>query len=204
MQYRFMLPTMFTGIINDVGEVLQTGADGTYVIKTSFDLAMEPLGASIACDGCCLTLTEKTADTFSVQVSPETKNVTTLTHWKTGRRVNLESALKVGGSLSGHMMTGHVDGLATLLKSNPSGENHALTFAVPENLQRFIAVKGSVALNGISLTVNQVNGSEFCVNIIPHTWAHTNLSQLKIGDVVNLEIDTIARYLDRLIQERRA
>ena len=193
---------MFTGIVTDVGEVIRADADGTYTIKTAFDLAMEPIGASIACDGCCLTVTEKTEDTFTVHVSPETTRITTLAKWQPDYRVNLESALKIGDALGGHMMTGHVDGLAELVSCEPEGENHVLTFRAPENLKKFIAPKGSVALNGVSLTVNTVQDDLFSVNIIPHTWQHTNLGKTTVGGSVNLEIDTIARYLDRLIQQR--
>ena len=193
---------MFTGIISDIGEVTRADADGTYTIKTGLDLACESIGASIACDGCCLTVTEKTTDTFTVHVSPETKDITTLTRWKPGYGVNLESALKVGETLGGHMMTGHVDGLARLSNKEERDGNYVLTFDVPEKLKRFIAPKGSITLNGVSLTVNKAEGSQLSVNIIPHTWKATNLSTVEIGAEVNLEIDTIARYLDQLLQDR--
>jgi len=193
---------MFTGIITDIGSVQtldKTGGDVRLGIKTTFDLNMVDIGASIACSGCCLTVVEKNGDVFFVDVSAESISKTTIGTWNIGTRVNLERALKVGDELGGHIVSGHVDGLATLTHLNGEGDSWRLRFEVPQDLARFIAPKGSVALDGISLTVNEVEGNCFGVNIIPHTWDKTTLSQRQEGDSVHLEIDMLARYMARML-----
>jgi len=195
---------MFTGIITAVGTVrsltpLAEGETMRLVIATPWpDTADIPLGASIACSGCCLTVIERDADSFTVQASAETLAKTTLGSWQVGTPINLERALKIGDELGGHIVSGHVDGVGQVISA---AEDHGSTrwrFDVPTELARYIAQKGSVAINGVSLTVNEVEGTSFGVNIIPHTEAHTNFGTLAVGAPVNIEIDTLARYVARL------
>ena len=193
---------MFTGIITDVGKIIsidESRGDKRFTIQTSFDMDAVPMGASIACSGCCLTVVEKTNDSFVVDVSAESLSKTNLGKWEEGSKVNLEQSLKLGDEMGGHIVSGHVDGLAEVLSITPEGDSHRLKFSVPEEFSKFIAPKGSVALDGISLTVNEVVGNTFGVNIIPHTWDVTTMGDLKVGDHLNFEIDTIARYVARMI-----
>jgi riboflavin synthase len=199
---------MFTGIITGRGtvrEVVPLGAarDMRLVIATSgwADAAGIGPGASIACSGCCLTATEVGADFFAVDTSAETLEKTTLGRWHSGTRVNLERPLRVGDELGGHIVSGHVDGVGEALAATPEHGSVRWRFRVPASLARFIASKGSVAVDGVSLTVNEVEGDVFGVNIIPHTAAVTSFAELKPGDPVNIEIDMLARYVARL-QER--
>lgn len=192
---------MFTGIITDVGIIhsrSHSGGDLRLRIDTQFDAAGIKLGESIACNGCCLTVVEcgeaSGASFFDVQLSQETLDCTA-GGWAVGERLNLERALKMGDDISGHLVTGHIDGVAALATLEPSGGSHILTFKAPEALMPFIAPKGSVTLNGVSLTVNDVQGHQFTVNIIPHTWEHTNFINLTVGGAVNVEIDLLARYV---------
>lgn len=191
---------MFTGIITDVGQVLavETPGDMRARIGTAYDTAGIDIGASIACDGVCLTAVALGPGWFEVQVSAETMSKTNLGEWAPGRAVNLERALKVGDELGGHIVSGHVDGLATVTALRAEGESLRVTFAAPHALAGFIAPKGSVCLNGTSLTVNEVDGAGFGVNLIPHTRAVTTWGRVAEGDQVNLEIDTLARYVARL------
>lgn len=196
---------MFTGIITDVGEVLDVVQEGDLRsrIATSYDVTRIDIGASIACDGVCLTvvaLGQTPRPWFDVQISAETVNLTNIGRngWVAGKRLNLERALRVGDELGGHIVSGHVDGVAVLVAMRDEGDSTRMTFEAPEGLARFIASKGSVALNGTSLTVNEVDGRTFGVNVIPHTKAVTNWGQMAVGDAVNLEIDTMARYVARL------
>ncbi len=156
------------------------------------------LGASIASDGVCLTVIAKGDDWYDVDISAETVSKTNLDSWTTGKRVNLERALKLGDELGGHIVSGHVDGLATIIKMQDDGDSTRVTLTAPDSLAKFIAQKGSVTLNGASLTVNDVNGADFDINFIPHTKTHTTWGEAKVGDKVNLEIDTMARYVARL------
>lgn len=193
---------MFTGIIADIGIVKtldMTGGDVRLGIQTVFDLNTVDLGASIACSGCCLTVVEKKNDVFFVDVSAESLSKTTIGTWAIGTRLNLERALKVGDELGGHIVSGHVDGLAKLIRVKQEGDSWRLSFEVPQDMAKFIAPKGSVTLDGISLTVNEVEGNRFGVNIIPHTWNHTTLSDRIEGDYVHLEIDMLARYMARML-----
>lgn len=191
---------MFTGIITDVGtirSVVQRG-DLRVEIATGYDVTTVDMGASIACDGVCLTVVEKTSDSFCVDVSAESAGLTNIGGWTAGRPINLERALKVGDELGGHIVSGHVDGVAEIVALRDEGDSTRVTLRAPEALAKFIAPKGSVALNGTSLTVNEVNGTDFGINFIPHTKAVTTWGSAAVGDRVNLEIDTLARYVARL------
>ncbi len=194
---------MFTGIVSDIGEVLETEQQGDLRarIGTRYDVAGIDIGASIASDGVCLTVIA-TGTTprnwYDVQISAETVSKTNLSGWKPGARVNLERALKVGDELGGHIVSGHVDGVAEVVAVVPQGDSLRVTFRAPRDLARFIAPKGSVALNGTSLTVNEVDGTDFGINFIPHTQKATTWGDVAVGDRVNLEVDTMARYVARL------
>lgn len=194
---------MFTGIVTDIGEVLETERRGDLRarIGTGYDVAGIDIGASIACDGVCLTVIatgSSPRNWFDVEISAETLSKTNLDHWTQGTRINLERALKVGDELGGHIVSGHVDGLAEVVRVTPEGDSVRVTFRAPHALAGFIAPKGSVALNGTSLTVNEVDGTDFGINFIPHTQKATTWGGVKLGDHVNLEIDTMARYVARL------
>jgi len=197
---------MFTGIVTDVGTVTQLirSGDTRARIETAYDAERIDVGASIACDGVCLTVVDRGRDEgrnwFEVDFSAETRSKTNLGTWAPGRRINLERALRVGDELGGHIVSGHVDGLAEVLDMTPDGDSTRVRFRVPGAFARFIAPKGSVALNGTSLTVNEVERAEFGVNLIPHTFAVTTWGQVKPGDAVNLEVDTMARYVARLAE----
>ncbi|PSL20008.1 riboflavin synthase [Shimia abyssi] len=193
---------MFTGIITDIGEVraLEKRGDLRARIGTSYDTATIDMGASIASNGICLTVVELGDDWYDVEISAETVSKTNLASWAEGTKVNLERALKVGDELGGHIVSGHVDGVAEIVSMVDEGDSTRFTFRAPEALAKFIAPKGSVALNGTSLTVNEVDGCTFGVNIIPHTKGVTVWGEAKEGDLVNLEIDTLARYVARLAE----
>lgn len=197
---------MFTGIIKQIGMVERVDAgreDSRLFIRTTTDMSKVEIGASICCSGCCLTVVDREADWFAADVSAETLSKTVIGGWIPGVRVNLERALCAGDELGGHMVSGHVDGRGVLEHIEIEGQSHRLTFSAPEHLARFIAPKGSVTLDGVSLTVNGVSGSRFDVNIIPHTWIHTTLGDREKGDAVNLEIDMLARYVARLLETKR-
>jgi riboflavin synthase len=194
---------MFTGIITDVGRVRSIEAvDGgrRLTIETNYDSAAIDIGASIACCGTCLTVIDKGPGWYSADVSGETLACTTLGDWQVGTPVNLERSLTPSGELGGHIVLGHVDGVARVVAIRPDGESRRVEIAVPPELARFIATKGSVAVDGVSLTVNEVDDDRFGVNIIPHTWDHTVFSGYAEGSRVNLEIDVMARYAARLLE----
>lgn len=193
---------MFTGIITDIGTVtaLEQRGDLSARIATAYDTGGIDLGASIASDGVCLTVVNLGPDWYEVQISAETVGKTNLGDWRTGKRVNLERALRVGDELGGHIVSGHVDGVAEVVAVTDEGDSTRVTLRAPKDLARFIAPKGSVALNGTSLTVNEVEGCEFGINFIPHTKAVTTWGEVAVGDRVNLEIDTLARYVARLAE----
>lgn len=197
---------MFTGIITGLGTIrsitpMGAGSDMRLVVATPWpDTAGIPIGASIACSGCCLTAVELGPDWFAVDASAETLSKTTLGSWAVGTRVNLERPLRVGDELGGHIVAGHVDGVGRVLSATPDHGSTRWRFVVPDALARFIAPKGSVAVDGASLTVNEVEGASFGVNIIPHTAEVTRFGTLKPGDEVNIEIDTVARYVARLTE----
>lgn len=196
---------MFTGIVTDIGRIVAVEANGAtrFRIATAYDTRSIEIGASIATSGCCLTVVDKGADWFAVDVSAETLSCTTLGDWRVGRGVNLERALRVGDELGGHIVTGHVDGLGRLEERRTDGASIRLGFSVPGRLAGYIAPKGSVCIDGVSLTVNEVEGERFGVNIIPHTQNVTTLGQLAVGDPVNIEIDVLARYVARLADAGR-
>ena len=191
---------MFTGIITDIGTIRTVEARGDVraVVGCHYDMGSVDLGASIACDGVCLTVVKTGADHFAVDISQETLNATNLSTWAGGRQVNLERALKVGDELGGHIVSGHVDGVAQIIAMHDEGDSTRVTLRAPEGLARFIAPKGSVALNGTSLTVNDVRGCDFDINFIPHTKQMTTWATAAPHDTVNLEVDTMARYVARL------
>lgn len=194
---------MFTGIVTDIGEVLELDQQGDLRarIGTRYDVDGIDIGASIACDGVCLTviaLGREPQNWFDVQISAESVAKTNIGAWHKGKRINLERALKVGDELGGHIVSGHVDGVAEVIAVRPEGDSLRVTFRAPEDLARFIAPKGSVALNGTSLTVNEVAGRDFGINFIPHTQTATTWGGVAVGDRVNLEVDTMARYVARL------
>jgi riboflavin synthase len=201
---------MFTGIVTDIGEIaaIELWAEGLrrMTISCHYDPAGIVLGASICCSGVCMTVVEIGKDpagrTFSVDAAAETLAVTTVGRWRIGTRVNLERALRVGDELGGHLVSGHVDGIAAVLSREDLTDMARLAFAAPPGLARFIAQKGSVALDGVSLTVNAVDAENFSVLIIPHTLSVTTFDALRTGDAVNLEVDTLARYAARLIEMR--
>jgi len=197
---------MFTGIISDIGQVraVLPGGDTGFTIATALDLSGLAIGGSIACSGICLSATDKGKDWFSVRVSTETRARSTAAVWKAGTKVNLERSLRLGDELGGHMVMGHVDCVAAVLARRPEGDSVRLTLEVPRPLEQSIASKGSVSLDGVSLTVNEVEGRRFGVNLIPATLHRTTLADLKPGDSVNLELDVIARYVARLLARETA
>jgi riboflavin synthase len=195
-------PEVFTGIVTSVGNVtkIEKRGDTRFTIETPEVLDTVAIGASICCSGCCLTVVEKGENWFLIEASAETLNLTTLGEWKTGSRINLERSLKLGDELGGHIVSGHVDGIAIIHSIRPEGDSRRFTFEAPSNLARFIARKGSVALDGTSLTVNEVDRTRFGVNMIPHTLAVTTWGDAREGDRINLEIDMLARYVARLTE----
>jgi riboflavin synthase len=193
---------MFTGIITDIGTIthIEKRGDTRFTIETAYPTATIDIGASIACNGCCLTVIEKGNNSFVMEVSAETLSKTTLGDWRVNTRINLERSLKLGDEMGGHIVSGHVDGIATITSIKQDGDSKRFTFEVPEAIAKFIAPKGSVALDGTSLTVNEVNGNTFGVNIIPHTQAVTTWGHAREGDRLNIEIDMLARYVARLAE----
>ncbi len=195
---------MFTGIISDIGviEAVEHRGDLRARIACKYDTNFIDLGASIACDGICLTVVGKATGWFEVDISAESISRTNILKnnvaWPVGTKINLERALKMGDELGGHIVSGHVDGVAQVISLTDEGDSTKFVFDAPADLAKFIAQKGSVTLNGTSLTVNEVSGTQFGVNIIPHTKAHTTWGEIQAGDIINLEIDTLARYVARL------
>ncbi|MDG1470989.1 MAG: riboflavin synthase [Ascidiaceihabitans sp.] len=193
---------MFTGIVTDIGTITNLIKEGDLRarIQTSYDTNGIDMGASIASDGVCLTVVDLGPDWYDVQISAETVGITNVNAWAVGKRVNLERALKVGDELGGHIVSGHVDGVAEVVSMVDEGDSTRVQLRAPAALSKFIASKGSVALNGTSLTVNEVQGDIFGINFIPHTKEMTTWGDVKTGDQVNLEIDTLARYVARLAE----
>ena len=192
---------MFTGIITDIGRVraVNQSGDTRYEIETQFDMSDIDIGASIACSGTCLTVIEKGDNWFAAEASTETLSKTSLGKWQVDTAVNLERPLRAADELGGHLVSGHVDGVGEITKIVPEGDSIRYTFCPPPEMMKFIAEKGSIAINGVSLTVNEVDDTTFGVNIIPHTQSETTFGTSKIGDPVNLEIDMLARYVARLL-----
>lgn len=196
---------MFTGIITDIGELLAREG-GRFSLRTTYPAHTISVGASLACDGACLTATSVRAEAggsiFTADVSNETLGKTSLDRWQPGRKINLERALRAGDELGGHIVSGHVDGLARIVDIAPDGSSRRLLLETSEPLARYIAAKGSVALDGISLTINEVVGQRFGINVIPHTLTQTTLGIKKPGDEMNLEVDLLARYVVRALEYR--
>jgi len=201
---------MFTGIITDIGRIAQrvdqgSAGDRLFLIETRYDMEAIDLGASIACNGCCLTVTDKGRDGrakgnwFTVEASQETLSKTTLGDWREGTRINLERSLRLGDELGGHLVYGHVDGVGRIVGRRPEGGSVRFTVEAPEAVAKYVASKGSVAIDGVSLTVNEVAGNSFGVNIIAHTQHETTFGGLEPGQAVNLEVDMLARYVARLL-----
>jgi len=197
---------MFTGIITDIGQIetIEDRGDLRVIISTTYDMDTVALGASIACSGVCLTVVDKAPGRFSVDVSAETRRRTAKDQWQTGRRLNLERALKVGDELGGHIVTGHIDAVGEIVLLDHEGASTRFGIKVPAGIAPFVAPKGSIALDGVSLTVNDVRddaeGTVFFINVIPHTAEWTTFGQAKSGDELNIEIDVLARYLSRMRQ----
>lgn len=200
---------MFTGIVTDIGEIVSVDPGGKegdrrFVIATKHDMTPIAIGASIACSGCCLTVIEKKAGQFAVEVSAESLDKTHLGDWTVGSRLNLELSLKLGDELGGHLVYGHVDGVGKIASMTPEGGSVRFVFEAPTEVARFVAAKGSIAIDGISLTVNEVDGNRFGVNVISHTQAVTTLGQARVGQRVNLEVDMLARYVARLLEHQKS
>jgi len=200
---------VFTGIVTDIGQVrsIERPGDVRLVINTVYDTQAVDIGASIACSGVCLTVVEKGQDSgqnwFAVEVSDETLDCTTLKSWTEGRAVNLERAMRPADEFGGHIVSGHVDGVGEVLRIEDIADSKCYTFRVPQDIKPFVAAKGSIAVDGVSLTVNRVENADFEVNLIPHTQKVTTLGKLAEGDKVNLEIDMLARYVARLMDVER-
>ncbi|MFC1672776.1 riboflavin synthase [Pseudomonadota bacterium] len=199
---------MFTGIITDIGRVRcatptgeGAGEGRRFEIETAFDMDTVDIGASIACSGACMTVVSKSDGLFVVEVSAESLSKTVLGSWAEGTRMNLERAMCLGDELGGHIVSGHVDGVGSLVSRDADGDSVRFTFQAPEDLAKYIAPKGSVTIDGVSLTVNEVNGAKFGINVIPHTQDATTLGTLEAGGKVNLEIDMLARYVARLLDK---
>ncbi|SCA55123.1 Riboflavin synthase [Candidatus Terasakiella magnetica] len=194
---------MFTGIITDLGRVknIEKAGDTRFEFETAYDLNTVDIGASIACNGACMTVVEKGPNWFAITASGESLSKTTMGSWKVDTQVNFERACRVGDELGGHIVSGHVDGIAEIVSLTLEGDSHRFKFKAPQELKNFIAPKGSVTLNGVSLTVNEVEDDVFGINIIPHTMEVTTFGQSKVGDFVNLEIDMLARYVARLLEK---
>jgi riboflavin synthase len=203
---------MFTGIITDVGTItradVKQGYDALYEVASHYDASTLALGASVSHQGVCLTLIgfapSPTGCKWEVQVSKESLDLTTAAQWQVGTKLNLERALKMGDELGGHMVSGHVDGIGEVIGIEKENDSHRVTIKVPDEFAKFVSPKGSIAIDGISLTVNEVDGNVFGINVIPHTWDVTTIGQIEIGTRVNLEADQMARYVDRILSHRLA
>jgi riboflavin synthase len=201
---------MFTGIITDIGTIVaidhRPGTDAAITVDSGYDAASLALGASISHQGVCLTLISfepiATGSRWRVQVSQETLDVTCAKDWQVGTMLNLERALKLGDELGGHMVSGHVDGIGEVIEVTPENESHRVAIRVPEPLAKYVSTKGSIAIDGVSLTVNEVDDVTFGINIIPHTWQVTTLGRLKLGTRVNIEADQVARYVERILSRK--
>jgi riboflavin synthase len=197
---------MFTGIVTDVGRVrsIERRGDTRIQIATAYDMEGVAIGASICCGGACMTVVAKGPGWFAVDVSDESLSRTSIASWAVDAEVNLERSLRLGDEMGGHIVTGHVDGLASLEAIEPVGDSHRLRVLAPDGLEGLVAEKGSVALDGVSLTVNRVDGRRFWINLIPHTWEHTTFRNRRAGDVLNMEVDPLARYVARLLETNPA
>lgn len=194
---------MFTGIVTDLGTVraIEKKGDTRFEFATAYDTGSFDIGASICCSGACMTVIAKGPGWFAIEASNESLSCTTMGRWKVGARVNFERSLRLGDEMGGHIVSGHVDGVAEVVSVTPEGDSKRLVFRTPDHLAKFVAPKGSVALDGVSMTVNEVAGATFGVNVIAHTQEVTTLGGLRPGDAVNLEIDMLARYVSRLLEK---
>lgn len=194
---------MFTGIITDLGSVksITKQGDTRFEFNTVYDMTSVDIGASIACNGACMTVVEKGPGWFAITASEESLSKTTMSDWDVGTPINFERACRVGDELGGHVVSGHVDGVCEVISIEREGDSHRFKFKVPGNLKNFIASKGSVTLNGVSLTVNEVENDVFGINVIPHTMDVTTFGKTQVGDKINLEIDMLARYVARLLEK---
>ncbi len=193
---------MFTGLVQDIGTIRSVNGNAEskrIEVEVSDRFTQVQIGASICCSGCCLSVVEKTKNSLFFDVSAETLNRTTIGSWAVMSRINLEPSLCFGDELGGHIVSGHIDKTAELLSIEKEGESYRLKIAIPEGYAHYIASKGSIALDGVSLTINEVDSAHFGVNIIPHTWTHTTIGDRKVGDQLNLEIDMLARYVARMM-----
>ncbi len=193
---------MFTGLVQDIGTLRSIkGNDNSkrIEVEVSDRFTSVQIGASICCSGCCLSVVEKTKNSLFFDVSAETLNKTTIGSWEVTTRINLETSLRMGDEMGGHIVSGHIDTTAELLSVEKQGESYRLEISIPEGYAHYIASKGSIALDGVSLTINEVNQAHFGVNIIPHTWANTTIGERKAGDRFNLEVDMLARYVARMM-----
>jgi riboflavin synthase len=203
---------MFTGIITDIGTItradIKQGYDARYEVESHYDVGTLALGASVSHQGVCLTLISfeptPAGCKWEVQVSKESLDLTTAATWAIGSRLNLERALKMGDELGGHMVSGHVDGIGEVISVAKENDSHRVKIKVPDDMAKYVSPKGSIAIDGISLTVNEVDGNVFGINVIPHTWDVTTLGQVQVGTRVNLEVDQMARYVDRILSHRLA
>ena len=196
---------MFTGIVTDIGKIVSITPRNDVrrlTIGTAYDTSTIELGASIACSGVCLTVVSMQPGSFDVEAAPETLAITTVQDWQAGRRINLERSLKIGDELGGHIVQGHADGMAEVIAREDLGETTRYTFEIPMALAPFVAMKGGVALDGTSLTVNEVDGARFTCLLIPHTLSHTTWGDVVAGSRVNIEVDMMARYAARLAEFR--
>ena len=195
---------MFSGITTNLGKIIKISRSKNpdFYIKSDMKLEDVRIGSSIMCSGICLTVIKKENDVFSVNISEETLNVTNSSNWKIGSSINLEKSLKLGDEISGHLVTGHIDGISELKKIIKLEKSHLLHFGIPKSLKKFICRKGSISLNGVSLTINDVKNKFFTINLIPHTYKNTTFRSIKDGDIVNVEIDILARYIDQNIKSR--
>ena len=195
---------MFTGIIQSIGQVIdkkQISGDLRFTVKTNFSHPEKiHLGDSIAMDGVCLTVTQINQDQVVLDVSLETVNKTSVAHWQVGGALNLEPAMTLQDQLGGHLVSGHVDAIGHCISRKPSARSEIFEFKIPAELMKFVVDKGSITINGVSLTVNSIKHNVLSVNLVPHTMTHTNLGALKVNDVVNIEVDTIARYVEKMLQ----
>ncbi len=192
---------MFTGITQDTGKIINYKKPSEYVIETKMSLKKVSIGSSIMCSGICLTVIKKKLNNFSVNISEETLKVTTAKYWKKNTSINLEKSLKIGDELGGHIVTGHVDIICVLKEKKFLNKSVLMIFSLTKPIQKFICKKGSVTIDGVSLTVNNTTNNDFSVNIIPHTFKITSLGKLEKGDKVNLEVDILARYINKNIKK---
>ncbi len=196
---------MFTGLVQDIGVIKsidKSSGDWRIEVDVSLNVTSVQIGASVACSGCCLTVVDKSNSSLFFDVSEESLSKTIIGSWSVTTRINIEPSLKLGDEMGGHIVSGHVDCVSKIIAIEPEGDSHRIKIAIPEGFEQYFASKGSVTIDGVSLTVNEVEGDCFGVNIIPHTWEHTTLGDRQAGDQINIEIDMLARYVARMLALR--